>query len=335
MSGTAALLDVVDLKTWYPIRRGVFGRTVGNVKAVNGVSFHMDRGETLGVVGESGCGKSTLLRTMVHLERPESGRVAFAGHDVFGLSKTETRAFRRRVQVVFQDPQSSLDPRMSVGQILGEPMTIHRIGARKDRHARACALLELVGLPSGHMTRFPHELSGGERQRIGIARALALEPDLILLDEPVSALDVSIQAQILTLLGDLQRELRLTYLFVAHDLSVVRQVSGRVLVMYLGKVMEIGPVDTVTRSPAHPYTQALISAAPVPDPDTERLRSRRRIVLEGDLPSPADPPSGCVFCTRCPRAAPVCAIEEPEPAAIGSGHVAACHFPSIDGATPP
>ena len=318
------ILRVEDLKTHFPIRSGLLRRQVGTVQAVDGVSFSLAAGETLGLVGESGCGKSTIARTVMRLTDPTDGRIIFKGEDITGYSRAEMRPVRQQMQIIFQDPYSSLNPRMSVEDIVGEPLRVHGMW-REQGHARVAELLDIVGLSPEHGKRYPHEFSGGQRQRIGVARALALNPQLIILDEPVSALDVSIQAQIVNLLKRLQDEFDLAYLFIAHDLSVVRHISDRVAVMYLGKIAETGDHHDTYESPTHPYTQALLSAVPLPDPDARGLR--QRIVLEGDVPSPSNPPSGCRFRTRCWKAEDLCAREEPELIdRFGHGHPSACHF---------
>jgi len=317
----APLLEVDELRTWFELRRGVFSRQRGHVKAVDGVSFTLKQGEVLGLVGESGSGKTTVGRTILRLIEPTSGAIRFEGSDVAHLRPAELREFRRRAQPIFQDPFASLDPRMRVEQIIAEPLAVHGLVANaEDRRAQVAELLTQVGLAADHMTRYPHEFSGGQRQRIGIARALAVKPELVVADEPVSALDVSIQAQVVNLLRELQQRLGLALLFIAHDLAVVEYISDRILVMYLGKVMELAPADELCRKPKHPYTEALLSAVPVPDPD----RRGKRIVLQGDIPSPIAPPSGCVFRTRCPYAIAACAREVPDLREVSPGHFKAC-----------
>ena len=320
-----ALLEVRDLKKHFPIHRGIFQRQVGTVKAVDGITFDIKRGETLGLVGESGCGKSTAGRTILRLYDATEGSIRFDGTDVATLDGENLRATRPRMQMIFQDPQACLNPRMNVGSIIAEPLDEHRSMGRKQRQERVRELLNAVGLNPDFTNRYPHEFSGGQRQRIGIARALALEPEFIVCDEPIAALDVSIQAQVVNLLEDLQDSLGLTYLFISHDLSMVRHICDRVAVMYLGKIMELAPREALYSRPQHPYTQALLSAVPIPKPSVEA--TRKRILLSGDVPNPANPPSGCVFRTRCRRATEICAQEVPQPTDQGGGQIVACHHP--------
>jgi len=324
-NGRDVLVRVEGLKKYFPITRGiVFQRHIGDVKAVDGISFEIFRGETLGLVGESGCGKSTTGRTILQLYRPTAGQVFFDGVNLVQLKGNALRRMRRRMQMIFQDPYASLNPRMTVGNIIAEPLEVHGVARGKEKRERVQELLQLVGLNPYFINRYPHEFSGGQRQRIGIARALALQPDFIVCDEPISALDVSIQAQVVNLLEELQERFGLTYLFIAHDLSMVRHISDRVAVMYLGKIVELTDRDSLYTNPLHPYTQALLSAVPIPDPVIEE--KRERIILEGDVPSPANPPRGCNFSTRCPVAMEVCFEVEPELKEVASGHRVACHL---------
>ncbi len=317
------LLEVENLKMYFPILRGlIIQRKVGDIKAVDGVTFFIRRGETLGLVGESGCGKSTTGRAILQLYRPTSGSVRFDGKELTTMKGRELRHMRRRMQIIFQDPYASLNPRMTVENIVGEPLEVHGLAKGKAKRERVQELLAQVGLNPYFINRYPHEFSGGQRQRIGIARALAVDPDFIVCDEPISALDVSIQAQIINLLEDLQAERGLTYLFIAHDLSVVRHISDRVAVMYLGKIVELADRDELYQNPLHPYTKALLSAVPLPDPDVEA--KRQRIILQGDVPSPANPPKGCNFHTRCPHAMDICREQEPAFVDVGGGHYVAC-----------
>jgi len=325
MTDKNVLMHVKDLKMYFPITQGiVIQRHVGDIKAVDGVTFDIRRGETLGLVGESGCGKSTTGRAILQLYTPTAGEVEFEGHDITKLKGEQLRKMRRRMQMIFQDPYASLNTRMTVGSIVSEPLKVHNILNRSERRERVKELLEVVGLNPYFINRYPHEFSGGQRQRIGVARALALNPDFIVCDEPISALDVSIQAQVINLLQDLQQEFGLTYLFIAHDLSVVRHISDRIAVMYLGKLVELADRKTLYDNPMHPYTQALLSAVPIPDPVVEE--KRQRIILQGDVPSPANPPKGCNFCTRCPKAFEPCYETEPEFKELEPDHWVACHL---------
>jgi oligopeptide transport system ATP-binding protein len=315
------LVEVRDLKKHFPIRKGILSRIAGQVQAVDGISFTIAEGEILGLVGESGCGKTTAGRLIVKLIEPTEGEILFEGQDITSVSGEALRAMRRDMQIIFQDPYASLNPRMTVGETIGEPLLIHGIAQGEEIEDRVVHLLQTVGLEPFYRTRYPHEFSGGQRQRIGIARALALNPKLIVCDEPVSALDVSIQAQVINLLEDLQAKFKLTYLFIAHDLSVVKHISNRVAVMYLGKIVETAPTQDLFRQPLHPYTEALLSAVPIPDPTIER----KQIVLKGDVPSPINPPSGCHFRTRCPYAEGICSAEEPPLLELSPYHWVACH----------
>ncbi|MDG0872504.1 dipeptide ABC transporter ATP-binding protein [Paenibacillus thiaminolyticus] len=319
---TQPLVQVENLKMHFPIKGGPLGKTVGAVKAVDGVSFHINKGETLGLVGESGCGKSTTGRMLLRLLDPSEGSIYFEGQDITKLSGNELRKMRRNMQMVFQDPFASLNPRHTIGKILEEPLIVHGVRDKSERKRKVKELLDVVGLSSYHASRYPHQFSGGQRQRIGIARALAIHPKLIIADEPVSALDVSIQSQVLNLLQDLQQEYELTYLFIAHDLGVVRHISDRVGVMYLGQLVELSDTEDLYDKPLHPYTQALLSAVPIADVTFRR----ERIILEGDVPSPANPPAGCPFHTRCPKAFEPCSAARPQLSAIESGHYVACHL---------
>jgi oligopeptide transport system ATP-binding protein len=324
-NGGAPLVEVRSLKKYFPVKKGVLSREVGRVHAVDDVTFAVSEGETLGLVGESGCGKSTLGRTIVRLLPPTAGEVLFEGKPIGHLGMRALRPLRREMQMIFQDPYASLNPRKRVGSIIGDPLKIHDVGDARERRKRVQELLETVGLSPEHYNRFPHEFSGGQRQRIGVARALALRPKLVVADEPVSALDVSIQAQMINLLDELQDEFRLTYIFIAHDLGVVRHVSDRIAVMYLGKLVELSPAEELYTRPIMPYTEALLSAVPIPDPDLSE--QRERIVLEGDVPSPIDPPSGCRFHPRCRYMTDICREVEPPLTDYGNGHLAACHHP--------
>jgi oligopeptide/dipeptide ABC transporter ATP-binding protein len=325
------LLEISDLQVWFPVHGGGFmRRTTGHVKAVDGVNLEVMRGETLGLVGESGCGKSTTGLSLLRLEAPTGGRVIFDGTDVTELSKRDLRTLRRRMAMIFQDPFASLNPRRSIGASVAEPLEIHHLHKGKDKRRRRVGdLLEMVGLNPDYAGRYPHEFSGGQRQRVGIARALAAEPDFIICDEPIASLDVSIQAQVLNLLERLQRELDLTYLFIAHDLSAVQHISDRIAVMYLGRIVEVATRQQLMREPAHPYTQALLSAVPIPDPPRER--ERERIFLPGDVPSPMDPPSGCNFRTRCLKVFEPCDIVDPALQDVGGGQLGACHLHGVVG----
>ncbi|WP_433744401.1 ABC transporter ATP-binding protein [Falsibacillus pallidus] len=317
------LIEVRNLKKYFPIKKGIISRTVGHVKAVDGLDFSIFPGETLALVGESGCGKSTTGQAIVQLDPQTEGSVLFEGTNLSGLSHSEMRNMRTQMQIIFQDPYSSLNPRKRIGDLLAEPLMAHKLADKKEAYKKADEMLEIVGLTKFYRSRYPHEFSGGQRQRIGIARALILNPKLIVCDEPVSALDVSIQAQVLNLLKDLQKEFQLTYLFIAHGLGAVKYISDRIAVMYLGKIVEIAKTEDIFKNPKHPYTKVLLSAYPVPNP---HLRGRERIIVQGDVPNPANPPKGCSFHTRCPIAQEICKIEEP--VLSGEGHMAACHFPN-------
>ncbi|MGG3470555.1 oligopeptide/dipeptide ABC transporter ATP-binding protein [Neobacillus pocheonensis] len=320
---SAALIEIQNLKKYFPIKQGILKKTVGNVKAVDDVTFSIRKGETFGLVGESGSGKSTLGRTMLRLHEPTAGKVIFEGQDLLPLSAPELRKIRREMQIIFQDPFGSLNPRFTIGEVIGEMFKVHNIASGKEKDEKVCQLLELVGIDPNRRHFYPHEFSGGQRQRVGIARAIALNPKFILADEAVSALDVSVQAQVINLLKELQEKLDLTYLFIAHGLNVVRYISNRVGVMYLGSLVEVAETDELFNHPAHPYTQALISTNPIPNP----YKRNTQIILKGEIPSPANPPSGCKFHTRCPLATERCKVEIPPLKEVAPGHQAACHFP--------
>jgi oligopeptide transport system ATP-binding protein len=321
---TEYLIEVKDLKKYFPVRKKFFKRKTSYNKAVDNISFGIKRGETLGLVGESGCGKTTCGRTILKLYEPTGGKIIYDGIDITNIHDNQMLNYRRKMQVIFQDPYASLDPRMTVGDIVGEAIEIHKLMEKKEKHERIQYLLNKVGLNSEHANRYPHEFSGGQRQRIGIARALAVQPEFIVCDEPISALDVSIQAQVVNMLEDLQNDLGLTYLFIAHDLSMVKHISNRVGVMYLGKMVELAESNELYRNPMHPYTQALLSSIPIPDPD--ETDSKKRIILQGEIPSPIDPPPGCRFKKRCRYAKPICGEQEPVLKEISSNHYVACHL---------
>lgn len=323
MADNNVLLEVNNLKKYFPIRKGFFGKKTVNVKAVDDISFSVKRGETFGLVGESGCGKSTTGRTLIRLYEPTAGEIIFDGVDIAGMKETDLKEYRKKIQMIFQDPYASLNTRMTVADIIGEPLDIHGLATGKARQEKIFNLLQTVGLSKDHASRYPHEFSGGQRQRIGIARALAVDPEFIICDEPISALDVSIQAQVVNMLEDLQKERGLTYLFIAHDLSMVKYISDRIGVMYLGKMAEIAAADDLYGTPLHPYSQALLSAIPIPDP--EIMRNSNRIIIEGDVPSPINPPSGCTFRTRCTYAKEICAEKCPELIEVADDHFVSCH----------
>jgi len=324
MQNNENFIEIKNLKKWFPVKKKLFGGHRSFVKAVDDMSFSINKGETLGLVGESGCGKTTTGRTIIKLYEPTGGNIIYNGEDISRLTSRHMLPYRRKMQMIFQDPYASLNARMTVGDIIGEAIDIHNLAKGKERLERIQYLLRRVGLNSEHANRYPHEFSGGQRQRVGIARALAVEPEFIVCDEPISALDVSIQAQVVNMLEDLQEDLGLTYLFIAHDLSMVKHISDRIGVMYLGKMVEIAESNELYIHPVHPYTQALLSAIPIPDPD--EAAASQRIVLEGDIPSPIDPPPGCRFKNRCRFTKPICSEEEPELKDVGGGHLAACHL---------
>lgn len=322
------LIELRNVQKFFSIKHGIFGGKTKHVQAVDDVSFKIHKGETFGLVGESGCGKSTLGRTIIRLYDPTGGEIIYDGAEIGKMSQADMKPFRKRIQMIFQDPYASLNSRMTVGDIIGEPIDIHNIASGEERQKIIYDLLERVGLSREHASRYPHEFSGGQRQRIGIARALAVNPDFIICDEPISALDVSIQAQVVNMLEDLQKELGLTYLFIAHDLSMVKHISDRIGVMYLGKLVEVAEANELYEKPNHPYTQALLSAIPIPDPNI--AKANKRVILEGDVPSPINPPSGCRFRTRCRYAMPVCSEKEPALIDVGDGHMSACHLNTVN-----
>lgn len=324
MSDKKVLVEIKDLTKYFPVKKGFLSKSESNVKAVDGISFTINKGETLGIVGESGCGKTTCGRTIIKLYEPTSGQIIYDGHDLSKLSPRQMLPYRKKIQMIFQDPYASLNSRMTVGDIVGESIDIHGVYRGKDRMARIQELLTTVGLNSEHASRYPHEFSGGQRQRIGIARSLAVQPEFIICDEPISALDVSIQAQVINMLEELQENMGLTYLFIAHDLSMVKHISNRIGVMYLGKMVEIGNSDELYGHPMHPYTQALLSAIPIPDPVEAAIR--KRIMLQGEIPSPIDPPPGCRFKGRCQYATKICSEVDPELKNLGADHFVACHL---------